>query len=68
MFYFNQYAPFKKGSKGSHAERARQLGLGEPAELLLKDPKSVQLETFIQPNTEGMFASGFSINMSRNNE
>lgn len=48
------YAPFKKGSKGSHAERARQLGLGEPAELLLKDPKSVQLETFIQPNTEGL--------------
>jgi len=48
------YAPFKKGSKGSHAERARELGLGEPAERLLKNPKSVQLQSLIKPNTEGI--------------
>ncbi|KAL9954080.1 hypothetical protein ACROYT_G041574 [Oculina patagonica] len=48
------YAPFKKGSKGSHAERARQLGLGEPAELVLKNPRTVQLEKLVKPNTEGL--------------
>ena len=48
-----KYAPFKKGGKGSHAERARQLGLNEPAERLIKDPHSVQLERLIDPNTEG---------------
>ncbi|KAJ7330759.1 RNA binding [Desmophyllum pertusum] len=48
------YAPFKKGSKGSHAERARQLGLGEPAELLLKNPRNVQLVKLVKPDTEGI--------------
>lgn len=48
------YAPFKKGGKGSHAERARQLGLNEPAERLINDPHSVQLERLIDPNTEGL--------------
>lgn len=48
------YAPFKKGSKGSHAERARQLGLGEPTECLLKNPSSIQLGTLVKPNTEGI--------------
>ena len=48
-----KYAPFKKGGKGSHAERARQLGLNEPAEHLINDPHSVQLERLIDPNTEG---------------
>lgn len=48
-----KYAPFKKGGKGSHAERARQLGLNEPAERLINDPHSVQLERLIDPNTEG---------------
>ena len=50
-----KYAPFKKGGKGSHAERARQLGLNEPAERLINDPHSVQLERLIDPNTEGNF-------------
>jgi len=49
-----KYAPFKKGGKGSHAERARQLGLNEPAEHLINDPHSVQLERLIDPNTEGL--------------
>jgi len=48
------YTPFKKGSKGSHAERARQLGLGEPAEQLLKSPRVVQLEKLVKPDTEGI--------------
>lgn len=48
-----KYAPFKKGGKGSHAERARQLGLNEPAERLINDPHSVRLERLIDPNTEG---------------
>lgn len=48
-----KYAPFKKGSKGSHAERARQLGFNEPAERLVNDPRSVQLETLVDPNKEG---------------
>lgn len=48
-----KYAPFKKGGKGSHAERARQLGFNEPAERLMNDPRSVQLERLIDPNTEG---------------
>ncbi|RMX59849.1 hypothetical protein pdam_00020341 [Pocillopora damicornis] len=40
--------------KGTHAERSRQLGLGEPAELLLKNPEAVRLEKLVKPGVKGI--------------
>lgn len=48
-----QYAPYKQSQKGTHAERSRQLGLGEPAELLLKNPEAVRLEKLVKPGVKG---------------
>lgn len=49
------YAPFKKGGKGTLAERARSLGLDSPAQCLLDNPcKVIGLSQYIQESTEGL--------------
>nr|XP_033791633.1 S1 RNA-binding domain-containing protein 1 isoform X2 [Geotrypetes seraphini]XP_033791634.1 S1 RNA-binding domain-containing protein 1 isoform X2 [Geotrypetes seraphini]XP_033791635.1 S1 RNA-binding domain-containing protein 1 isoform X2 [Geotrypetes seraphini]XP_033791636.1 S1 RNA-binding domain-containing protein 1 isoform X2 [Geotrypetes seraphini]XP_033791637.1 S1 RNA-binding domain-containing protein 1 isoform X2 [Geotrypetes seraphini]XP_033791638.1 S1 RNA-binding domain-containing pr len=52
------YAPFKTGSKGTKAQRARQLGL-EPATLaLLTNPVELNLFSYVKPNVEGISTVG----------
>ncbi|NXG69035.1 SRBD1 protein, partial [Baryphthengus martii] len=47
-------APYKTGSKGTKAQRAKQLGL-EPAALsLLQNPMELNLFSYIRPNTKGL--------------
>ncbi|XP_010186002.1 PREDICTED: S1 RNA-binding domain-containing protein 1, partial [Mesitornis unicolor] len=47
-------APYKTGSKGTKAQRAKQLGL-EPAALsLLQNPIELNLFSYIRPNTKGL--------------
>ncbi|NXW45036.1 SRBD1 protein, partial [Nyctiprogne leucopyga] len=47
-------APYKTGSKGTKAQRAKQLGL-EPAALsLLQNPMELNLFSYIKPNTKGL--------------
>ncbi|OXB61054.1 hypothetical protein ASZ78_011160, partial [Callipepla squamata] len=49
-----QTTPYKTGSKGTKAQRARQLGL-EPAALsLLQSPMELNLFSYIRPNTKGL--------------
>lgn len=53
-FLSSQYAPFRKGGKGTLAERARLLGLESPAEQVLKSPdKAVGLGRFVNASTKG---------------
>uniref|UniRef100_A0A8C3CTN9 S1 RNA-binding domain-containing protein 1 n=2 Tax=Cairina moschata TaxID=8855 RepID=A0A8C3CTN9_CAIMO len=47
-------APYKTGSKGTKAQRAKQLGL-EPAALsLLQNPMEFNLFSYIRPNVKGL--------------
>ncbi|KGL76136.1 S1 RNA-binding domain-containing protein 1, partial [Tinamus guttatus] len=47
-------APYKTGSKGTKAQRAKQLGL-EPAALsLLQNPVELNLFSYIKPNIKGL--------------
>ncbi|XP_010135055.1 PREDICTED: S1 RNA-binding domain-containing protein 1 [Buceros rhinoceros silvestris] len=47
-------APYKTGSKGTKAQRAKQLGL-EPAALsLLQNPMELNLFSYVRPNTTGL--------------
>uniref|UniRef100_A0A672ULT0 S1 RNA binding domain 1 n=1 Tax=Strigops habroptila TaxID=2489341 RepID=A0A672ULT0_STRHB len=47
-------APYKTGSKGTKAQRAKQLGL-EPAALsILQNPMELNLFSYIRPNTKGL--------------
>ncbi|XP_058880803.1 S1 RNA-binding domain-containing protein 1 isoform X2 [Acipenser ruthenus] len=48
------YAPYKKGSKLSKVRRARQLGLEPPALVLLESPQTLNLHSYIQPQSEGL--------------
>ena len=54
--YFSiQYAPFKKGGKGTLAERARKIGLDIVALDLLKSPNSkIIFSKHVKPNIEGL--------------
>jgi len=46
-------APYKTGSKGTKAQRAKQLGL-EPAALsLLQNSMELNLFSYVRPNTKG---------------
>ncbi|XP_046336973.2 S1 RNA-binding domain-containing protein 1-like isoform X2 [Haliotis rufescens] len=47
------YAPYKPGHKGSLAERARKLGLEEPA-LQILDGKHVELEKLVRQGEKGL--------------
>ncbi|XP_030051668.1 S1 RNA-binding domain-containing protein 1 isoform X2 [Microcaecilia unicolor] len=48
------YAPFKTGSKGTKAQRARQLGLESAAFALLENPVELNLLSYVKPNVEGL--------------
>ena len=48
-----QYAPYKPGSKGTLAERARELGLEPLAMKLITPPGRANLYEVINPNIEG---------------
>ncbi|XP_041107343.1 S1 RNA-binding domain-containing protein 1-like isoform X3 [Polyodon spathula] len=48
------YAPYKKGSKLSKARRARQLGLEPPTLALLESPQTLNLHSYVQPQSEGL--------------
>ncbi|KAJ9581337.1 hypothetical protein L9F63_023485, partial [Diploptera punctata] len=48
------YTPFKPGSKRTLAERARQLGLDDPANYILCGIKFVVLEQLLKPQTKGL--------------
>ncbi|CAJ0965578.1 unnamed protein product [Ranitomeya imitator] len=47
------YTPYKTGSKGTKAQRARQLGLESAAKALIDTPQQLNLHMYIKPNTEG---------------
>ncbi|XP_054423018.1 S1 RNA-binding domain-containing protein 1 [Pteronotus mesoamericanus] len=49
-------APYKTGSKGTKAQRARQLGLEEAARTLLENPGMLNLLSYIRPNVKGLSA------------
>ncbi|XP_077138522.1 S1 RNA-binding domain-containing protein 1 [Ranitomeya variabilis] len=48
------YTPYKTGSKGTKAQRARQLGLEAAAKALIDTPQQLNLHMYIKPNTEGL--------------
>ncbi|XP_015269384.1 PREDICTED: S1 RNA-binding domain-containing protein 1-like [Gekko japonicus] len=48
------YGPYKTGSKGTKAQRARQLGLEHAASLLLGNPRELNLFSYVKSNVEGL--------------
>ncbi|XP_068089134.1 S1 RNA-binding domain-containing protein 1 isoform X2 [Hyperolius riggenbachi] len=48
------YAPYKTGSKGTKAQRARQLGLETAAKALIETPKDLNLFSYMKKDTEGL--------------
>ncbi|CAB4031416.1 Hypothetical predicted protein, partial [Paramuricea clavata] len=48
------YSPFKPGSKGTLANRARNLGLDKAAELISRDSNIENLSAFVQPGKKGL--------------
>ncbi|XP_022371979.1 S1 RNA-binding domain-containing protein 1 [Enhydra lutris kenyoni] len=49
-------APYKTGSKGTKAQRAKQLGLEAAAKTLLENPGELNLLSYIRPNVKGLSA------------
>ncbi|XP_055972199.1 S1 RNA-binding domain-containing protein 1 [Sorex fumeus] len=47
-------APYKSGSKGTKAQRAKQLGLEGAARTLLENPGQLNLMSYIKPNVKGI--------------
>ncbi|XP_072491811.1 S1 RNA-binding domain-containing protein 1 isoform X2 [Notamacropus eugenii] len=47
-------APYKTGSKGTKAQRARQLGLEAAAKTLLENPGALNLLSFVKPSVKGL--------------
>uniref|UniRef100_A0A670K2S7 S1 RNA-binding domain-containing protein 1 n=1 Tax=Podarcis muralis TaxID=64176 RepID=A0A670K2S7_PODMU len=48
------YAPYKTGSKGTKAQRARQLGLDHAANLLIENPRELNLHSYVKSSVEGL--------------
>ncbi|XP_042328682.1 S1 RNA-binding domain-containing protein 1 isoform X2 [Sceloporus undulatus] len=48
------YAPYKTGSKGTKAQRARQLGLEPAANLLIENPRELNLFSYVKADVEGL--------------
>ncbi|XP_066451649.1 S1 RNA-binding domain-containing protein 1 [Eleutherodactylus coqui] len=48
------YTPYKTGSKGTKAQRARQLGLEAAARALIETPQQLNLFSYIKHKTEGL--------------
>ncbi|XP_028927675.1 S1 RNA-binding domain-containing protein 1 [Ornithorhynchus anatinus] len=46
--------PYKTGSKGTKAQRAKQLGLEGPAKTLLEAPDTLDLRSLVQPDVQGL--------------
>ena len=54
LLYLLQYAPFKKGGKGTLAERARKNGLESLAKQILEAPNNfLNLNKYVKANTDG---------------
>ncbi|KAF4016272.1 hypothetical protein G4228_007597 [Cervus hanglu yarkandensis] len=49
-------APYKTGSKGTKAQRAKQLGLEGAARTLLENPGELNLLSYIRPSVKGLSA------------
>ncbi|XP_008698045.2 S1 RNA-binding domain-containing protein 1 isoform X3 [Ursus maritimus] len=49
-------APYKTGSKGTKAQRAKQLGLEGAAKTLLENPGVLNLLSYIRPSVKGLSA------------
>ncbi|XP_075391736.1 S1 RNA-binding domain-containing protein 1 isoform X2 [Tenrec ecaudatus] len=49
-------APYKTGSKGTKAQRARQLGLEGAARTLLENPGQLHLLSYVKANVKGLSA------------
>ncbi|XP_008062508.1 S1 RNA-binding domain-containing protein 1 [Carlito syrichta] len=49
-------APYKTGSKGTKAQRAKQLGLEGAARTLLENPGALNLLSYIRPDVKGLSA------------
>ncbi|XP_074061258.1 S1 RNA-binding domain-containing protein 1 isoform X2 [Macrotis lagotis] len=47
-------APYKTGSKGTKAQRAKQLGLEGAAKTLLENPGALNLLSYVKPNVKGL--------------
>ncbi|XP_027721382.1 S1 RNA-binding domain-containing protein 1 isoform X2 [Vombatus ursinus] len=47
-------APYKTGSKGTKAQRAKQLGLEGAAKTLLENPEALNLLSFVKPSVKGL--------------
>ncbi|XP_073069720.1 S1 RNA-binding domain-containing protein 1 isoform X2 [Manis javanica] len=47
-------APYKTGSKGTKAQRAKQLGLEGAARTLLENPGALNLASYIRPSVKGL--------------
>ncbi|XP_043915867.1 S1 RNA-binding domain-containing protein 1 [Protopterus annectens] len=47
-------APYKTGSKGTKAQRARQLGLEPAAKMLIENPGALFLQACIKPDVKGI--------------
>ncbi|XP_006272234.1 S1 RNA-binding domain-containing protein 1 [Alligator mississippiensis] len=48
------YAPYKTGSKGTKAQRAKQLGLEPAAISLIENPGELNLFSYVKPNVKGL--------------
>uniref|UniRef100_A0A8D0H2P2 S1 RNA-binding domain-containing protein 1 n=1 Tax=Sphenodon punctatus TaxID=8508 RepID=A0A8D0H2P2_SPHPU len=49
-------APYKTGSKGTKAQRAKQLGLEPAAISLIENPRELNLLSFVKPDVKGLSA------------
>ncbi|XP_045405482.1 S1 RNA-binding domain-containing protein 1 isoform X2 [Lemur catta] len=49
-------APYKTGSKGTKAQRAKQLGLEGAARTLLENPGALNLLSYVRPDVKGLSA------------
>ncbi|KAM5292062.1 S1 RNA-binding domain-containing protein 1 [Ctenodactylus gundi] len=49
-------APYKTGSKGTKAQRAKQLGLEAAARALLESPGTLRLQAYVRPQVQGLSA------------
>ncbi|XP_051831161.1 S1 RNA-binding domain-containing protein 1 [Antechinus flavipes] len=47
-------APYKTGSKGTKAQRAKQLGLEGAAKTLLENPGALNLLSYVKPSVKGL--------------
>ncbi|KAJ7341163.1 hypothetical protein JRQ81_004963 [Phrynocephalus forsythii] len=48
------YAPYKTGRKGTKAQRARQLGLEPVANLLIENPRELNVQSYVKPGVDGL--------------